>query len=116
VPPELVGAIVLHESQASERSFFGGAGLADLAESTEAFVSFDPSIGIGQIKLSLTSSLRTRHRTLAGGGSVVGDLLDRARAMRYVAAHFRELGGQMDSWLASRGVRPIAEERWDLSR
>ncbi len=114
VPPELIGAIVLHESQAGERSFFGGGGLADLAERAEAAVSSDPSIGIGQMKVSLASGLRTRHPTLAGSGSVVGDLLDRTRAVRYVAAHLGEIGGQIDAWLASQGVTPTADERRDL--
>jgi hypothetical protein len=54
----------------------------------------------GQMKLSVASSLRKRHSTLAGSGSVVDDLLNCTQAVGYIAAHLAELGRQIDVWLA----------------
>ncbi len=110
VPAELVGAIVMHESQARERQELGGGWVADQAERAETLVRGDKaSIGIAQMQVGVAKKTAKNHPNLRGRGSVVDDLLNERTACRYVAA--RPTGFCRSP--AKRGcVRPTPAGRW----
>ncbi len=112
VPPELIGVIVMHESQASERSLFGP--LADIAEEVQAEVQGDDaSIGIGQMRISVADQLRQKYPQLAGE-DVVSDLLNRKRAVRYVAAQLKEIKDSLTAFLSVRQATLAADAEMDM--
>lgn len=129
VPPELIVAIVAHESQAKERRAVRAAvpilsplaGLvlddpADTYERMEATVRGDKaSIGIAQMQVGLARRLRAKFPSVARHASVVDDLLDRSVAVWYVAAALRELRDNLDAFLARQGAKLAEDEVKDLT-
>jgi hypothetical protein len=100
VPPEIVGVIIMHESQATERAELSFEWLANAAERLQAkFQGDSASIGIGQMQIREAKKLRQKYPQLAGN-SVVDDLLNKKRAARYVAAQLSEIQTQLDGFLA----------------
>lgn len=103
VDPELIGVIVMHESQAAERALFGP--LADTAERAQAAVQGDDaSIGIGQMRVGLAKDLAKSDPSLRGGGSVVLDLLDEKRAVRYIAAALADTRQKLRLYIAGKAT------------
>ena len=112
IPPELIGVIVMHESQAVERSIMGP--LADIAESVQAALQGnDASIGIGQMKISEAEQLRQRFPQLVNE-SVVDDLLNKKQAVRYVAAQLKVIKDSLTAFMAAQRVSLSPEQEMDM--
>jgi hypothetical protein len=115
VPAELVGVIVMHESQAKERRFWQSDWIADQAERAEAAARGDSaSIGIGQMQVGLAKALRKLYPALKKGGAV-DDLLKPKLAVRYVAAQLAQLQGRLRNFLKSQGVPVTTRQIRDLT-
>lgn len=112
IPPELIGAIVMHESQAAERSLMGP--LADVAERAQAAVQGnDASIGVGQMKISEAEDLRQRFPQLVQG-DVVDDLLNRKQSVRYVAAQLKVIKDSLVAFMAAQRATLSPEQEMDM--
>ena len=107
IPPELIGVIVMHESQAAERSLMGP--LADLAERAQALTQGDDaSIGVGQMRISEAENLRQQFPQL------VDDLLNRKQAVRYVAAQLKVIKDALTQFMSQHQVALSPEAETDL--
>lgn len=112
IPPELIGAIVMHESQAAERSLMGP--LADVAERAQAAVQGnDASIGVGQMKISEAEDLRQRFPQLVQG-DVVDDLLNRKQSVRYVAAQLKVIKDSLAAFMSAQRATLSLEQEMDM--
>lgn len=112
IPPELIGAIVMHESQAAERSFFGI--LADVAERAQAELQGnDASVGVGQMRVSVAEELRQKYPQLVEG-SAISDLLNGKRAVRYVAAQLKEIKDALTSFMSGHHVTLAQDAEIDM--
>lgn len=112
IPPELIGAIVMHESQATERSFFGI--LADVAERAQAELQGnDASIGVGQMRVSVAEDLRQKYPQLVEG-SAVSDLLNGKRAVRYVAAQLKEIKDALTAFMSGHQATLAQDAEMDM--
>ena len=112
IPPELIGVIVMHESQAAERSLMGP--LADLAERAQALTQGDDaSIGVGQMRVSEAENLRQQFPQLVQG-DVVDDLLNRKQAVRYVAAQLKVIKDALTQFMSQHQVALSPEAEMDL--
>jgi hypothetical protein len=113
VPAALIGVIVMHESQAAERSTLGG--LADAAESAQAWIQGDTaSIGVIQMRVGLARQLRHAYPSLQRNGDVVDDLLDPAIAVRYLAARLRQLRDLLRQFAGATGASLSREQEIDM--
>ncbi len=112
IPPELIGVIVMHESQAVERSFFGV--LADVAERAQAELQGDDaSIGVGQMRVDVAEDLRQKYPQLVGD-SAVSDLLNGKRAVRYVAAQLKEIKDALTTFMSGHQATLAPDAEMDM--
>ena len=115
IKPELLGVILMHESQARERSIWGNERLANAAERAQAAIQGErASVGIGQMEVRTAAALRRRHPELAGG-EIVDDLLQQERAVQYVAARLQDLQGDIRTFFSARRASLSPEAEVDLA-
>ncbi|MCP4357071.1 MAG: hypothetical protein GY796_03515 [Chloroflexi bacterium] len=114
VAPEIIGVIIMHESQAAERAQLSFEWLANAAERLQAKIQGDSaSIGIGQMQVGKAKKLRQKYPQLVGSG-VVDDLLNKKRAARYVAAQLSEIQTQLDAFLAAQKATLTDDAKNDM--
>jgi hypothetical protein len=134
--PEVVAAIIAHESKAMERrtaehvgqnTLGNGFGLvpsrrpqfpgmyADAAERIQAKLKGDSaSIGIGQMRVGWAKYLRSKFPDIQKRESVVDDLLTPVVAVGYVAAGLRDLFNKLEAFLARNNASLNQIERMEL--
>lgn len=116
VPSELVAVILMHESQAAERRVYRVViGSADAGERAQAAVQGDSaSIGVIQMRVGLARQLRRLYPRLQTAADVVDDLLTPATAVRYLAAQFAQLRGQLSAFLTRESASLNREQEIDM--
>ena len=99
ISPDLINAIIRHESGAAERRFFGSGGLANFAERGEAsfryFVDNRASIGIGQVQMETALMLERSGYATRQGRSLIYNLLEPELAVEYIAGNLQYISDQL---------------------
>ncbi len=104
VPPELIAAVIMYESQ--QRSF---------AEGAQAFIQGETaSIGIGQMQVRTAEEMQRQFPSLPTGESSE-HLLNERRAVQFVAAYLSFLMTQIENFLSEEGTIPNPDQLMNLT-
>jgi hypothetical protein len=107
VPPELIAAVIMHESQARS----GG----DLTESVQALLQGGTaSIGIGQMQVRTAREIQRQFPSLPTG-EPRGHLLNERHAVQFVTAYLSSLMTDIEDFLSGEGVVPNTDQLINLT-